>query len=343
MYEYLTEEEIEEILEKYGSIENFIGNEVEKNKSKTTRFMDKAKYLFFAYLILKKSKSDFNDRIDKEYETFYKQIIKDNDKGYKIVSDLMKYQNEGKYINLGTKPVESELNRLLGVLKLDMTSTKTENDKYMRYIKNYYDKTKKTADKEYIDTKSYLSKKVSQFDKVEKTVVYRSANGDIRAYFDIASYDSMVYNTNLTSKGWQETIKNAKRTDSDLVYVEPHPFSCPLCQEWQGKIYSLTGANPMYPRIEEALRGGLKHPNCKHAITSYYGQQETSKYTGEQWTDKYDARQKINALELKKSRLKNDNKIYKQLDDQESIDKNNQKIRKLNEQIKEQKVITGTR
>ena len=43
--------------------------------------------------------------------------------------------------------------------------------------------------------------------------------------------------------------------------------------------------------------------------------------------------------ELKKQRLLNDNKIYKELGDQASIDENNQKIKRLREEIKEQKNI----
>ena len=49
-------------------------------------------------------------------------------------------------------------------------------------------------------------KKLTQYDKVEKVVAYHNQDGTIRAYHDIASYNSMVYNTNLTSGAWNETI-----------------------------------------------------------------------------------------------------------------------------------------
>ena len=50
-------------------------------------------------------------------------------------------------------------------------------------------------------------------------------------------------------------------------------------------------------------------------------------------------KQKKQALELKRSRLRNDNVIYNKLENQEMVDKNKQKIRKLNQKIKEQKEL----
>ena len=92
--------------------------------------------------------------------------------------------------------------------------------------------------------------------------------------------------------------------------------------------------------LDEALKGGLKHPNCTHNIIFPNKEtKENNKYSSAEWTGRYNAKQKKQALELQRSRLKNDNKIFDKIGNQEMVDKNNQKIRRLNKQIKEQKKL----
>lgn len=344
----MTEKEIEKVLEEYGDINNYIKDEVYDYKRETTDFMDSIKYIFFAYLISKAGKKKFNNKIDEELKKYNKYISNKASKGYETISYLVKYQNIDKYTTNLKKPLESALNSFKEQLEIDNKSIKTANDKYIRYVKDYYKKTEKTLSKEYINEKAYLSKKVTDFDKVEKTVAYRyKGTGKIRAYFDIASYDSMVYNTNLTNKGWQETLNSAIELEQDIVYVPAHMYACEHCQEYQGKFYSLSGVNVgetfngyKVNSLDEALSGGLKHPNCTHDIIFPNSEtKENNKYSSSEWTDRYNAKQKKQALELKRNRLKNDNVIYNKLENQEMVDKNKQKIRKLNQKIKEQKEL----
>ena len=58
-----------------------------------------------------------------------------------------------------------------------------------------------------------------------------------------------------------------------------------------------------------------------------------------EWKDRYQARQKKQALELKRKRLKTDRDIYKELNNYEEVDKINAQIRTLNSAIKEQKEL----
>ena len=109
---------------------------------------------------------------------------------------------------------------------------------------------------------------------------------------------------------------------NDVVYVDPHPYACPECQIWQGKFYSLSGETTTFNGqkvlpFEMAIEGesgvGLLHPNCTHIPRPAYNTDEISlKYSSEEWEEKYDNQQKIQALKLKKSRLKNDNKKHLQ-------------------------------
>jgi len=367
MYEEfgLTEELRQSIIDEFGEINEFtireffnefneevsknIKDEVNKNKKETTKFMDKTKYLFFAGLLLGYGYVKFSEELDKEYEEYEKDIEKNNLKGYKFIADKIKKEEEYKYTPEETLEFISQINGLLSKFELDTTSTKAENDKYIRLIKNYYRETEKQVSYYQTDItlKEYLSKKVDKFDKLEKTVAYYGKDGTIRAYFDIASYDSMVYNTNLTRTGVRETLKACIRLKNDVVYVDPHPFACPECQIWQGRFYSLSGDTETFNGekvipLEVAIEGesgiGLLHPNCTHIPRPAIDiDEESDEYSGAEWEEKYDTRQKIQALELKKSRLRNDNKIYSRLDDEAAIDKNKQKIRSINKKIRELK------
>lgn len=318
-------------------ISEIIDEEVQSYSKESYDYLDEVKKLVFTCLIGKISYDIFKGKLNKINSKYNKIEKNRTSKGYKKVKDKVVETNETPISSEKIKFTEKDLSDLL--FKLDKTSQIKAKDKFIRVITNYYKTTLKTAKKEYISIDDYLKKKLTQYDKVEKVVAYHNQDGTIRAYHDIASYNSMVYNTNLTSGAWNETINYCYENNTDIVYVEPHPFSCPLCQEWQGKFYSLTGKSSKYENIENAYKGGLKHPNCKHNITTNIGQKETDDYSSNEWKDRYQARQKKQALELKRKRLKTDRDIYKELNNYEEVDKINAQIRTLNSAIKEQKKL----
>lgn len=318
-------------------ISEIINEEVQSYSKESYDYLDEVKKLVFTCLIGKISYDIFKGKLNK-VNSKYNRIEKNRtSKGYKKVRDKVVETNETPISSEKIDFTEKELSDLL--FKLDKTSQIKAKDKFIKVVTNYYKTTLKTAKKEYISIDDYLKKKLTQYDKVEKVVAYHNQDGTIRAYHDIASYNSMVYNTNLTSSAWNETINYCYENNTDIVYVEPHPFSCPLCQEWQGKFYSLTGKSSKYENIENAYKGGLKHPNCKHNITTNVGQKETDDYSSDEWKDRYQARQKKQALELQRKRLKTDRDIYKELNNYEEVDKINAQIRTLNSAIKEQKEL----
>lgn len=318
-------------------ISEIINEEVQSYSKESYDYLDEVKKLVFTCLIGKISYDIFKGKLNKVNSKYNKIEKNRTSKGYKKVRDKVVETNETPISSEKIDFTEKDLSDLL--FKLDKTSQIKAKDKFIKVITNYYKTTLKTAKKEYVSVDDYLKKKLNQYDKVEKVVAYHNQDGTIRAYHDIASYNSMVYNTNLTSSAWNETINYCYENNTDIVYVEPHPFSCPLCQEWQGKFYSLTGKSSKYKNIEDAYKGGLKHPNCKHNITTNVGQKETDDYSSNEWKDRYQARQKKQALELKRKRLKTDRDIYKELNNYEEVDKINAQIRTLNSAIKEQKEL----
>lgn len=339
----MTDEEYKEFLEEYGDIETYIGKEVEKYKKETTELMDAVKLLVFVSLLNNVSKKDFKKKLENNFKEYKNKIDKRTEKSYKTIVDLTNYVNKDNYTEQYKTSLESALKSLLS--EFDIKSTKTEDDKYIRTIENFYSKTKKTTEKDWIKINEYLSDKVSKFDKIEKTITYYNKDGSIRAYFDLASYESMVYNTNLTNMGIREVIKDAMKRNYDVVYVEPHTFACPMCQKYQGYFYSLSGITTEFKgipirKLEDVsfwnTGYGLFHPNCKHIPRKAYEDDEiNTEYNNKEWVERYDDKQKINGLELKKQRIRNDIKVYQKLDDGEMVDKCKQQINAINKKIRE--------
>ncbi len=329
MFEY--EKVIQDLQDKgytEAEIEEYIRREVDKDKNKKYEELDKAKYTYFVFLLGMVGVETFKKEIEK--------IISKPNRNYEKVEKMIKDINPDEVNNVFEKPKIKDIEKLK--YKISDFDEKKARDKYIRVITNYYGKSLGTIKTKEIDKAQYLLEKVSKFDKVEKVVPYYNKKGQIVAYHDIASYNSMVYNTNLTNSVWNETLDNAIKTENDLVYVPGHFGSCPYCLPYEDRVYSLTGVNPIYPNIQVALDGGLKHPNCKHPIENYSSEIKTTPSVSSP-PEVYNSLQKINALELKKRRLRNDKKIYKELGGYEDIDKINQKIRKINQKIKEQKSV----
>lgn len=309
-------------------IEEYIRDEVNKDKNKKYEELDNAKKIFFLFLISGMTVEAFKKKLDK--------TIKEPDRDYSKVEEMINKINPKDKDNLFKEPNKKDIEKLM--FEISSINEKKARDKYIRILTDYYSRTQKTINKEYIKETEYLLDKVSKFDKIEKVIPYYDKKGRIVAYHDVASYNSMVYNTNLTNAVWNETFKNAIATENDLVYVPGHWGSCPHCFPYEDRVYSLTGVNPVYPNIQEALDGGLKHPNCKHPIENYNSRIKTTPSQSSP-PEVYNALQKINALELKKRRLKVDKDIYQELEGYEEIDKTNQKIRQINKKIREQKSI----
>lgn len=299
----------------------YITNEVNSYKEETTEYLDQVKILLFSCLLLGTAFIDKFDKLSKEYQI---KMINKQAEGLDHIKEVINAPN--------TSDISETYKNTIQELKLDTTSQSAANKKFGVRVKQYYKNALKSVGIDNINIKEYLIKKLDKYDAIEKVVRYKNGS-----YYGIDAYNSMVYNTNLTRTAWSETIKRNAVEGNDLVYVIPHMYSCPLCQEWQGMTYSISGHTQGYMKLETAIENGLLHPNCKHVIVAYAGQEDDFTYSTPEWEEKYDIKQKINALNLKKSRLRNENIISAKLEDYENIDKNKKKISAINKEIRELK------
>lgn len=79
-------------------------------------------------------------------------------------------------------------------------------------------------------------------------------------------YANMLFRTKAVEARNRGIANRLVENGYDLVQVSAHLGSCPQCSPWEGKILSASGATPGYPTVLQAERGGLFHPNCRHAI-----------------------------------------------------------------------------
>ena len=212
---------------------------------------------------------------------------------------------------------------------------KTVEQRYVNRHKKLYKNLLNRVEKSN-DIVKTLTDFMKKYDELDKTIPYFShSTGQIIRHVDVATYNSMLYNVNLTRSAWNRSNYDAMLLGNDLWYLPAHPFACPMCARYQGRVYSEHGG--VYPKKEDAIKGGVGHPNCKHVWVSYWSpeQVQREKYNSSEWEEKYKTKQKIQSLDLKKSRLLADRRIYNNLGQQDLVDKTTSKIKRIREQKKE--------
>jgi hypothetical protein len=309
-------------------------------------FVDDAVYLVNNnyYDLLFKTKRMFFEMLKehKPYTEFVEETNKIwNNVDHKYMQDMInKYEKMIESGNIIDKEVINEDAEFIEVFEL--TKEKRFNEveiKYKKAVDNYYKGRLKTINKDWVDDNTYLNKLIQTYDDVQATIPYRYSNGKIASYHNIADYCSMLFNVNLVRAGWNQTLYDSALLQNDLLYLPPHPFACEECMMYQGKVFSARGLTPGYPLQEEAIEGGVGHPNCKHSWVLYWGEDQlvNNNYNSEIWKDQYQIKQKIRALDLEKKKENNNLKIFKSLNNYEGVDKSKAKIKAYNSKIRELK------
>lgn len=118
------------------------------------------------------------------------------------------------------------------------------------------------------------------------------------------------------------SIANCEELDTDLVVVSSHPGARPSHQEWQGKVYSISGTNPKYQKLSEATGygsvTGLCGANCRHHFSPFIEGVSTNPYedyNDEENKERYENQQEQRRMERD---IRNNKRYLEAL--QESID-----------------------
>lgn len=329
----------------YPQLNIFIQDKVWESTVKYTRMELTTKEKFFENLYNRTSVDEYTKGIyelwgsidhtymDKSIKELQKMVIQRDFKDAEMYGDKKITTRSVKLTNSWRefKLTDSELYKLN-----PERDFKTIEERYVkRHIKLYDNLLKRYKDSKDIATD--LINFMKEYDRLDKTIPYFShTTGKVIRYVDVSTYNSMLYNVNLTRSAWNRAIYDAKLLGNHLWYLPAHPFACPDCAMYQGRVYSDERGHG-YPLKETAIEGGVGHPNCKHVWVSYWSpeQIQEDKYNSSEWDEKYKTKQKIQSLDLEKSRLLADRRIYKNLGSQDLVDKTTSKIKRIRGKMKE--------
>jgi len=79
-------------------------------------------------------------------------------------------------------------------------------------------------------------------------------------------YAELIARTRGREASSQGTINTALAYDVDLVQWSVHSGACPVCQDLQGKIFSISGTNDDFPALTSDTTPPA-HPHCAHVLT----------------------------------------------------------------------------
>lgn len=314
----------------------YINESVFNVNLKYTEMQNKTKELFFKCLDEGRDLEYFKAKLNKLWNGIDRTYMADQLAEYEAII----HNKNIEMLGIETAPEDfKEYNDFLSMMVAGVIIA-TEKKFINRVEIDYKNTLKSPVYKS--DKTNYLSKKVITY-KGEKVVPYYvKKTGQIR-YVSMATYNAMVYNTEMTRKAWETSIKDAKELGYKDFYIPYHSFSCPHCIEHQEKrLYE----NEVISMFGEAVekKGDILHPNCKCELLIYdLADKEKSTLTDEEKAEIYHIRQKVNSLTLEKTRIKTDMKIQNRLSEQKEVDKLNQKRNKVNAQIRELKSSLPTK
>ena len=126
------------------------------------------------------------------------------------------------------------------------------------------------------------------------------------ARVNVASYSEMALRTANKRANLMGSARKREEYGIHTVKVSSHNSACPMCIQWQGKVYidDVYGAGSKeeskasgYPLLSEAVKGGMFHPNCKNGCSTYYEginqpPKEPTKEEVEEMTRRYNLEQR---------------------------------------------------
>lgn len=82
-------------------------------------------------------------------------------------------------------------------------------------------------------------------------------------HYQLKPYSKLVARTEMRNSQTDGVIKSCNQYDNDLVEVSNHGTLTPICEPFEGEIYSLSGRNKDYPAASDYPP---YHPNCQHYL-----------------------------------------------------------------------------
>ena len=192
------------------------------------------------------------------------------------------------------------------------------------------------------DLESYLSTKIKNYDKNVEDYIPYYHNGTVWSMQNLATYNSMLYNVNLTRTAWNQAYKDSQVLENDKFIINSHPFACPHCLAHQGKVMTRREVESLVGIAIEDGANEILHPNCKCTLSLYWdSSQKEQRLTT---PIDYELDQKEKAITRKLRKLRTEKDLYKEIGNNKMAQKRQGQIsRMLEERRNIRKQMENTR
>jgi hypothetical protein len=82
-------------------------------------------------------------------------------------------------------------------------------------------------------------------------------------HYKLKPYSKLVARTEMRNTQSDGVVKSCNQYDNDLVEVSNHGTQTPICEPYEGNVYSLSGKHKTYPYLDTTP---AFHPNCQHFL-----------------------------------------------------------------------------
>jgi len=193
--------------------------------------------------------------------------------------------------------------------RLTLTSAEVTNKTFLKQANNAYMQVTSGA----FDYDTAMKMAANEIAKsgVTTMITYTNNAKPVRRSLESAVRMNILTGVNQTAS--QQTMNNCEALDCDLVEVTAHIGARPEHEEWQGKVYSVSGKSEKYPPFSICGYGeadGICGINCRHSFYPYfegmerhYSQddldemsKETVDYNGKSYS-RYEGEQQLRRIE----------------------------------------------
>lgn len=299
------------------AVKNRIDKEVLLTVQKYDKKLNKTELIYFQNLLKEKNPQDMLEYLQEEYTIDHLYMIKAIDEIKQIIMNKDKITKFEQLRNV--IPNLLELNPIEDFKRSELDYSQRVLNKYIQDLSEIKKQEDKTA---------FLTTKVRNYDKnVEQYIPYFH-NGFVWSMQNLATYNSMLYNVNLTRTAWNQSYKDSIMLDNDKFIINTHPFSCPHCLEHQGKIYTRAELEEI---VGVAVEDGAKeilHPNCKCTLSIYWDKSQLERQNKSTPED-YELDQKSKALQRKINKSRTEKQVYEEIGNDVMADRKRKELSRM--------------
>lgn len=304
------------------SVKNRIDKEVLLTVQKYDKKLNKTELTYFRNLLEEKNPQEMLEYLNKEYTIDHTYMIKAIDE----IKQLIKKKDKIKTF----EAIRDIIPNLLEINPIE-DFKRSELDYAQRVLNKY---TQDLADiKTQKDKTQYLTTKIKTYTRnVEQYIPYFH-NGFVWSMQNLATYNSMLYNVNLTRTAWNQSYKDSILLENDKFIINTHPFACPHCLQHQGKIYTRQELEDI---IGIAVEDGAKeilHPNCKCTLSIYWDKTQLERQNKTTEED-YRLDQKAKSLQRQINKRRTEKQAFEDIGNEEMADERRKQLSRMYEELR---------